>query len=375
LKTNPDLYKGFSLDGIPDQFRPGDWRESDIMDRIKGIKDSTREAFGKLLDKHTNLLSFYPTDGRPIIIDGKPVEIDIKLSTDKPIFLKPYPVVGKMVEVLDAKLDELISRQEIRPVESKYNMPILLTHHNSQNKHVDIADKKFRLVIDNRVINSVMEDKNLYSFLVKGVDHLFTRLQGAEWISTLDCVRAYRSLTASHFTQMATAFRTPSSLKYPHVTWAFRSTPDGLANLPGEYSRCIQLALSPKSKACTAAHIDDILVFSPTEERHLEDLDSVFTDLLKCNFLISMKKFEPFQKEVQFLGHIINGKEIWIPEQRKSYFDLLEPPNTKKGLQSLLGICNYMSTFVESYAMKVGPLYDLLKGKTEKERLPWMKSR
>ena len=366
LKTNPDLYKGFSLDGIPDQFRPGDWRESDIMDRIKGIKDSTKEAFGKLLDKHTNLLSFYPTDGRPIIIDGKPVEIDIKLSTDKPIFLKPYPVVGKMVEVLDAKLDELISRQEIRPVESKYNMPILLTHHNSQNKHVDIADKKFRLVIDNRVINSVMEDKNLYSFLVKGVDHLFTRLQGAEWISTLDCVRAYRSLTASHFTQMATAFRTPSSLKYPHVTWAFRSTPDGLANLPGEYSRCIQLALSPKSKACTAAHIDDILVFSPTEERHLEDLDSVFTDLLKCNFLISMKKFEPFQKEVQFLGHIINGKEIWIPEQRKSYFDLLEPPNTKKGLQSLLGICNYMSTFVESYAMKVGPLYDLLKGKTEK---------
>ena len=366
LKTDPELYKGFSLDGIPDQFRPGNWRDSDIMDRINGVKDSTKEAFGKLLDKHINLLSFYPTDGRPIIIDGKPVEIDIKLSTDKPIFLKPYPVVGKMVEVLDSKLDELIARQEIRPVDSKYNMPILLTHHNSQNKHVDIADKKFRLVIDNRVINSLMEDKNLYSFLVKGVDHLFTRLQGAEWISTLDCVRAYRSLTASHFTQMATAFRTPSSLKYPHVTWAFRSTPDGLANLPGEYSRCIQLALSPKSKACTAAHIDDILVFSPTEERHLEDLDSVFTDLLKCNFLISMKKFEPFRKEVQFLGHIINGKEIWIPQDRKNYFDLLEPPNTKKGLQSLLGICNYMSTFVESYAMKVGPLYDLLKGKTDK---------
>ena len=336
LKTDPELYKGFSLDGIPDQFRPGNWRDSDIMDRINGVKDSTKEAFGKLLDKHINLLSFYPTDGRPIIIDGKPVEIDIKLSTDKPIFLKPYPVVGKMVEVLDSKLDELIARQEIRPVDSKYNMPILLTHHNSQNKHVDIADKKFRLVIDNRVINSLMEDKNLYSFLVKGVDHLFTRLQGAEWISTLDCVRAYRSLTASHFTQMATAFRTPSSLKYPHVTWAFRSTPDGLANLPGEYSRCIQLALSPKSKSCTAAHIDDILVFSPTEERHLEDLDSVFTDLLKCNFLISMKKFEPFRKEVQFLGHIINGKEIWIPQDRKNYFDLLEPPNTKKGLQSLL---------------------------------------
>jgi hypothetical protein len=49
-----------------------------------------------------------------------------------------------------------------------------------------------------------------------------------------------------------------------------------------------------------------------------------------------------------------------------SYFDKMEPPNTKKSLQSLLGVCNYMSTFVDSYAMKVGPLYDLLKGKPDK---------
>jgi RNase H-like domain found in reverse transcriptase len=38
----------------------------------------------------------------------------------------------------------------------------------------------------------------------------------------------------------------------------------------------------------------------------------------------------------------------------------------KKSLQSLLGVCNYMSTFIDSYAMKVGPLYDILKGKPDK---------
>ena len=49
-----------------------------------------------------------------------------------------------------------------------------------------------------------------------------------------------------------------------------------------------------------------------------------------------------------------------------SYFDKMEPPKTKKSVQSLLGVCNYMSTFADIYAMKVGPLYDFLKGKPDK---------
>jgi len=366
LKTDPSLYQGYSLEGIPDQFRPGDWRNTDIMDRLQDVKEETKKAFGDLLDKHQNCISYYPTDGRPLIFDGKPVEVDIKLITDKPIFLKPYPITGRMVQILDAKLDDLLSRNEIIPIESKYNMPILLTHHNSENKHIDFQDRKWRLVVDNRVINSLMEDKNLYSFLVRGVEQLFTKLQGARYLTTLDCVRAYRSLTASEFTRMATAFRTPSSLKYPHVTWTFRSTSDGLANLPGVYSLCIQQALSPHAKACTAAHIDDLICFSPTEEQHLIDLDVVFTDLGKRNFLISGSKLQPFKREVQVLGHIVDGKHLRIPESRIAYFMALQEPTTKKSLQSFLGVCNYMAPFIESYAVLVGIMYDLLKGKTEK---------
>ena len=366
IKTDPSLYQGYSLEGIPDQFRPGDWRKTDMMDRLQDVKEETKKAFGDLLDKHQNCISYYPTDGRPLIFDGKPVEVDIKLITDRPVFLKPYPITGRMVQVLDAKLDELLSRNEIIPIESKYNMPILLTHHNSENKHVDFKDRKWRLVVDNRVINSLMEDKNLYSFLVRGVEQLFTKLQGAQFLTTLDCVRAYRSLTASEFTRMATAFRTPSSIKYPHVTWTFRSTSDGLANLPGVYSLCIQQALSPHAKACTAAHIDDLICFSPSEEQHLIDLDVVFTDLGSRNFLVSGSKLQPFRREVQVLGHIVDGKHLRIPEARKAYFNSLQEPTTKKSLQSFLGVCNYMSSFIESYAVLVAILYDLLKGKTEK---------
>ena len=366
VKTDPKLFKDHDMTGIPDNFRPGNWRETDILKKVSHISQWAQLEFAKLLDKHINVLSFYPTDGRPVFLNGEPVVVDVKLKTNEPIFIKPFPATGTAVDVMDSKLDEMIARDEIRPIESPYNMPIILTHHNSANKYLDSKDKKVRMVVDLRPINANLVGKNLYSYLVKGVEQLLAKIQGAKYITAIDCVRAYRSMAASPFLQMITAFRTPSSKKYPHVTWGFRSTCDGLANLPGFYSYLIQQALSPHSKTCTVAHIDDLLIFSKTEEDHIRDIDSVLTDLGKQNFLVSMKKFEPFQKEIQFLGHMIDGTHMWIPESRKSYFDLLKPPSTKKGLQSLLGMCNYMSTFVDSYSMKVGPLYDLLKGKTEK---------
>jgi len=368
-KTDPKLFGDVDMVGIPDQFRPGNWREimPNLVNDIEDIKPETREGLGNLLDKHRNTTSFYPTDGRPVFKDGKPAVVDVELTNYDPIFLKPFMTMGPNVDIMDNKLDELVGRNEIMQIESPYNMPVLLTHHNSSNKYIDPSKKKYRLVVDNRVINSLMKNKNLHSYLVKGFDPVLIAVGNeAEFRTTIDITRAYRSIVASDFLRQITAFRTPSSKKYPHVTWTFRSTCDGLANLPGYYSYLIQSALSPQSKACTVSHIDDLMVFSKTEEDHLRDLDSVLTDLGKQNFLISMSKFEPFKRQVQFLGHMIDKTNVWIPDHRKSYFDELKPPNTKKSLQSLLGVCNYMSTFVDSYAMKVGPLYDLLKGKSDK---------
>ncbi len=159
---------------------------------------------------------------------------------------------------MDNKLDELVGRNEIMQIESPYNMPVLLTYHNSSNKYIDPSKKTYRLVVDNRVINSLMKNKNLHSYLVKGFDPVLRAIGNeAEFRTTIDITRAYRSIVASDFLRKITAFRTPSSKKYPHVTWTFRSTCDGLANLPGYYNYLIQKALSPQSKACTVSHIDD----------------------------------------------------------------------------------------------------------------------
>ena len=78
--------------------------------------------------------------------------------------------MGPSVDKTDKKLDEIVGRNEIMQIDSPYNMPVLLTHHFSSNKHFDPSKKKYRLFVDNQVINSLMKNETLHSYLFKGFD-------------------------------------------------------------------------------------------------------------------------------------------------------------------------------------------------------------
>jgi hypothetical protein len=168
-KTGPKLFGDVDMVGIPDQFRPGNWQKimPDLIDKIEGIMPETRIAVGKLSDEHRNTTSFYPTDGRLVFLKGKPAVVDVELTSYEPIFLKPFMQMGPSIDIMDNKLDELIGRNEIMQIDSPYNMPVLLTH---QTNILIPLKKKYRLVVDNRLINSLMKNKNLHSYLVKGFD-------------------------------------------------------------------------------------------------------------------------------------------------------------------------------------------------------------
>ena len=44
--------------------------------------------------------------------------------------------MGPSVDIMDNKLNELVGSNEIMQIDSAYNMPVLLTHHNSSNKNI-----------------------------------------------------------------------------------------------------------------------------------------------------------------------------------------------------------------------------------------------
>ena len=83
-------------------------------------------------------------------------------------------------------------------------------------------------------------------------------------------------------------------------------------------------------------YLDDIIIFSKTEEEHLEHLETIFK-LQKCSF---------FKKHIQYLGHLISDEGIQpLPEKLESIAKMPIPKNAKQ-VKQFLGLVGYYRKFV-----------------------------
>ena len=55
--------------------------------------------------------------------------------------------------------------------------------------------------------------------------------------------------------------------------------------------------------------VDDILIFSKSEEEHAQHLGEVLETLRKHQLKAKFSKFHFWRKEVRFLGHVVSSKE------------------------------------------------------------------
>ena len=147
--------------------------------------------------------------------------------------------------------------------------------------------------------------------------------------------------------------------------WEFKRCPFGLAQAPAYFQRLVNEVLSGLTFAF--GYLDDILVFSPDMESHLEHLRILFerlqsTDLklkdVKCNFL---------KKHIQYLGHIVSGEGITpLPEKLDSIQKMLPPKNPKK-VKQFLGLIGYYRKFIPRFSDLARPLNALTRKNVEFE--------
>src|SRR4051794_22423387 len=89
----------------------------------------------------------------------------------------------------------------------------------------------------------------------------------------MDCASGYWAIPVEKETQEKLAFLTPVGL-YAPVRMPF-----GIKTGPAYYARLMDAILAGLRWQCCLVYIDDILVFSPTFEAHIADLNSVFDRL------------------------------------------------------------------------------------------------
>ena len=87
---------------------------------------------------------------------------------------------------------------------------------------------------------------------------------------------------------------------------------------------------SPFKNEFVLFYLDDILVFSETEEEHEEHLRLVLDKLREHKFYAKFSKCEFWLKEVVYLGLIISAKGIKVDPSKVQAIVKWEPPQNVK---------------------------------------------
>jgi hypothetical protein len=81
----------------------------------------------------------------------------------------------------------------------------------------------------------------------------------------------------------------------------------GLTNAPAYFIYLMNKVFMEYLDKFVVVFIDDILVFSKTEEEHAEHLRLVLQKLREHQLYAKRSKYEFWLKEVSFLGHVVSN--------------------------------------------------------------------
>nr|GEW64202.1 putative reverse transcriptase domain-containing protein [Tanacetum cinerariifolium] len=176
------------------------------------------------------------------------------------------------------------------------------------------------------------------------IDDLFDQLHGSRFFLKIYLRSGYHQLRVHEDNIPKTAFRT----RYGH--FEFTVMPFGLTNAPAVFMDLMNRFCRPYLDKFVIVFIDDILIYSKTWEEHVEHLRLVLELLKKEKLYAKFSKCEFWLREVQFLGHMINGNGIHVDPSKIEAVKNWKAPRTPTEVRSCLGLAGYYRRFIENFS-------------------------
>ena len=282
FNTRNDLFKHLRHECYPDEIR------EQINKLTAHIADENqREKMSNILWKYGQLFDIRKPSKIEMILKNA-----IDTGTHRPIHTAPYRKSNKDQEILRIETQKLLKKDIIEHSMSPWSSPVVL---------VKKKDGTTRFCVDYRRLNQITTKD---AFPLPRIDDIYDQLTRATYFTKFDFKAGYFQVPLDEIDRPKTAFSTRDG------HFQFKVLPQGLTNGPPTFQRIVNQILGPSRWKHVLAYIDDIVIYSPNFNDHLQHVEEVCSLLKNANFKLNVEKCEVARTEILFLGHLIKRGTI-----------------------------------------------------------------
>jgi len=267
--------------------------------------------------------------------------IELVLGSE-PKLLKVYPLSPVEQKELDAFLEENLHTGRIRPSKFPMAAPVFF---------IKKKDSSLQLVQDYCTLNSMMV-KNKYPLPL--ISELVLQLRKARYFTKLDICWGFNNGCIKPGDKWKAAFWTNQGLFKPLVMFF------GMTNSPATFQTMMNdIFRDLIAEGIMVVYLDDILIFTRTEEEHTKAIRQVLQVLQEHKLFLCPEKCEFCKEQIEYLGLVVSENKVSIDPVKVVGVREWPTPENKTDVQAFLGFVNFYRRFIQDFSAKARPLFDL----------------
>ena len=191
--------------------------------------------------------------------------------------------------------------------------------------------------------------------------------------TSIDLASGFNQVPIAEKDKFKTAFRDANG-----ELWELNRCGFGLKTLPAAFAARVGAALGPLKGKGVKNWLDDIIIYTQGFDEHLPLLERVLEALSKAGLSLNLAKCKWCFAQQEFLGLVVDKLGLRPAPSKIEAIQKLKPASNVEELRALVGMSEFLRTFVPHFSTIMAPLTDILRSnpnfaskRARKIPIPW----
>jgi len=179
------------------------------------------------------------------------------------------------------------------------------------------------------------------------ISELVSQLRKARYFTKLDVCWGFNNVCIKPGDKWKAAFQTNRGLFEPLVMFF------GITNSPATFQIMMNdIFWDLIAEGIMVVYLDDILIFTRTEEEHVKAIRQVLHVLQENKLFLRLEKCEFCKEKIKYLGLVILENEVSMDLVKVAGVREWPTPENKTDVQAFLGFVNFYRRFIRDFFAK-----------------------